>query len=116
MNEPWTLPSPDAPYGAVVFEAFRASGLGVPRTVVTSTLPVRSALLATGRFLSMVPRVVLQFQAKSQAFKGLSIELPTTVRPLAILTLKNRTINPIVRLFTESAREVAKPLAKEGER
>src|SRR5262249_4870229 len=64
MDQAWALPPPDAPYGAVVFEAFRASGLGVPRTVVTSTLPVRSALLATGRFLSMVPRVVLHFQPR----------------------------------------------------
>ena len=111
MNEAWTLPRPDAPYGAVVFEAFRAAGLGVPRTVVTSTLPLRSALLATGRFLSMVPGVVLRFQAGNQALKGLPIDLPTTVRPLAIITLKNRPLNPIAGLFTDHAREAARPMA-----
>jgi DNA-binding transcriptional LysR family regulator len=113
LNEPWALPPPDAPYGTVVFDAFRASGLKVPRTVVTSTLPLRGALVATGRFLSMVPRVVLQFQPGNRTFKGLPIDLPTTFRPLAIITLKNRPLNPAAKLFTDCAREVAKPLVVE---
>ena len=57
----------------------------------------------------MVPRVVLQFQAGNQALKGLPIDLPTTVRPLAIITLKNRPLNPVASLFTEHARETARP-------
>jgi DNA-binding transcriptional LysR family regulator len=113
LNEPWTLPMPDSPYGSVVSEAFRAQGLGIPRTVVTSTLPVRSALLATGRFLSMVPRVVMRFPVKTQKLKSLPIDLPTTLRPLALITLKNRTLNPAAQLFTDFAREAAKPLVNE---
>ena len=112
-NEQWALPPPDAPYGTVVFEAFRASGLDVPRTVVTSTLPIRSALLATGRFLSMVPNVVLQFSPQDRALKGLPIDLPSTVRPLAIVTLKNRTLSPITEVFTNCARESARLTEKE---
>jgi DNA-binding transcriptional LysR family regulator len=113
LNEPWTLPMPDSPYGSVVSEAFRAQGLGIPNTVVTSTLPVRSALLATGRFLSMVPRVVMRFPVKTQKLKSLPIDLPTTLRPLALITLKNRTLNPAAQLFTDFAREAAKPLVNE---
>ena len=113
MNEPWTLPAPEAPYGSVVLEAFRAHGLGVPRTVVTSTLPVRRALLATGRFLTMVPRVVVQFSTKDEPLKSLPIALPATRKPLAIITLKNRTLSPVADLFTNYARNLAKPLAKE---
>jgi DNA-binding transcriptional LysR family regulator len=111
-NEQWALPPPDAPYGSVVFEAFRASGLDVPRTVVTSTLPIRSALLATGRFLSMVPNVVLQFAPGGDALKALPIELPSTVRPLAVVTLKNRTLSPITELFANCARETAQLATK----
>jgi DNA-binding transcriptional LysR family regulator len=113
LDEPWTLPMPDSPYGTLVLEAFRARGLGVPRTVVTSTLPVRNALLATGRFLSMVPRVAMRFPVRNQGLKSLPIDLPTTLRPLALITLKNRTLNPAAQLFTDVAREAAKPLAKE---
>src|SRR5258708_40282982 len=108
MNWPSPLPSSHAAYGTVVPEAFRANGPPLPRTVVASTLPVRSALLATGRYLSMIPRVALQFQARNQAFRGLKIDLPTTIRPLALVTLKNRTLNPVPQLFTDWASEVAK--------
>jgi len=115
IDQPWTLPPLDSPYGAVVLEAFGASGLQVPRTAVASTLPVRSALLATGRFLSMVPRVVLQFPTRNPVLRGLPIDLPTTFRPLALVTLKNRTLNPVAQLFTEWAREAAKPPAKNSQ-
>jgi DNA-binding transcriptional LysR family regulator len=106
-DEPWILPRPDAPYGAVVAEAFRAGGLALPRTVLTSTLPVRSVLLATGRYLSMIPRVALQFPVPGQTLRALPIELPSTPRPLAIVTLKNRTLSPVAQVFVEAARKAA---------
>src|SRR5215813_1677607 len=114
MDEPWTLPPPDTLFGSVVAEAFRASGLDVPRaTVVTSNISVRNALLATGRFLTMVQGSVLAFPTDSPALKDLPIELPqATRRPVGLITLKNRTLNPVAQLFIDSAREAAKPLAK----
>jgi DNA-binding transcriptional LysR family regulator len=107
INEPWTLPPRDTPYGTVILDAFLANGLSFPNAVVTSTLPVRNTLLATGRFLSMMPRVVLQFPTH-QMFKSLPIDLPITLRPLAVVTLKNRTLNPAARLFTACASKFAK--------
>jgi len=108
VHEPWMLPAPETPYGAIVREAFHAAGLDVPATAVMSTLPVRAALLATGRFLSMVPRIVLHFPTPPQTFKKLPIDLPTTPRPLAIVTLRNRTLSPVAELFAECARELGK--------
>jgi LysR family pca operon transcriptional activator len=32
--------------------------------------------------------------------------------PIGISTLKNRTLSPVAQLFIDSAREMAKPLAK----
>ena len=90
MKERWLLPPPGSPFASVVAEAFRASNLGLPPTVATSTFPVRNALLATGRFLTMIPRVALVFPTARPALRSLPIELPSTVRPLAIITLKNR--------------------------
>jgi DNA-binding transcriptional LysR family regulator len=112
INEPWTLPPPDTLFGSVVTEAFRASGLDVPRTAVISSLPVRNALLATGRFLTMVTRVVLEFPTRNLELKALPIDLPTTRRPVGIITLKNRTLSPAAQLFIDCAREIARPLAK----
>jgi DNA-binding transcriptional LysR family regulator len=113
MEEPWALPLADQPYGSVVHEAFRAHGLTVPLAVVGSTLPLRTALLMTGQFLSMVPRVVMQFPPKNRLLKVLPIELAGTARPLALVTLKNRTLNPAAQVFADSVRETAKSLCKE---
>jgi DNA-binding transcriptional LysR family regulator len=44
--------------------------------------------------------------------KVVPVDLPAPSGPVAIVTLKNRTVTPAVQLFIERAREVAKSLAK----
>jgi DNA-binding transcriptional LysR family regulator len=111
VNEPWVLPPPDTLTGSVVAEAFHASDLDVPRgTVITSTTPVRNALVATGRFLTIVSNSVLTFSRDNTRLKRLPISLPTTRRSVGIIALKNRTLSPVAQLFIDSAREIAKSL------
>ena len=99
--------------GEIVTEAFRVSGLDHPRvTVVTNSPEVRMSLLATGRFLTIVPTSALRFLTKRSNIKVLPVELPIARVPNGIVTLKNRTLSPVARLFIETAREVAVPLAK----
>jgi DNA-binding transcriptional LysR family regulator len=74
--------------------------------------PLRTALLMTGPYLSMVPRIATQFAPKNRSLKTLPIDLPMTTRPLALVTLKNRTINPWARIFADHARDATKPLAR----
>jgi DNA-binding transcriptional LysR family regulator len=113
MREPWTLPPPDTLSGSVIAQAFRDQGLDLPpTTIITATVPVRSALLATGRFLTIIPESVLQFPANNPVLKRLPVELPTTRRPVGIITLKKRTLSPVAQLFIDCTREVAQPLAK----
>jgi DNA-binding transcriptional LysR family regulator len=113
IDEPWTLPAPNSGYGSLFADAFRHAGLDLPRTnVVTFTVLARIALVANGRFLTIVPESVLRSAFGEPAIKALPIHLPTTRRPVAIVTMKNRTLNPAVQLFIECAREVAGPLAK----
>ena len=112
INEPWTLPPPDSLSGSVIAEAFRAHGCDFPRTaVIASTVPVRDALLATGRFLTIVPDSVLKFPTKNTAIRQLPIDLSTACRPIAIVTLKNRSLNPATEMFIKGAREAAQSLA-----
>ena len=108
MNEPWTLPPPDSPSGSIVVEMFRASGLDLPRaTLVTSSIPARNALLASGRFLTVLPASVLKLAGADQEIKALPVDIPKAGRPVGILTLKNRTLSPVTQLFIRCAREVA---------
>lgn len=109
MDQPWTLAPPDNQSGLIAAEAFRTNGLDLPRaTVITSTIPVRNALLATGRFLTIVPSSLLRFSTNTPPLKRLPIKLKTKRRPIAVITLKSRTLSPVAQLFINSARELAK--------
>jgi len=111
VNESWLLPPPERALGPVYLETFRACGLDYPRTVVFTVPPeVRINLVATGGFLTIVPRSVWSF-SKRPDIKVLPIELQHGHVPIGIVTLKSRTLSPVAQLFTEHAREVAKPLA-----
>ena len=94
-------------------EAFRASGLDYPRTpVFIIPTEVRISLLATGHFLTILASSALRFPTRRTEIKALPIDLPLPLVPVGIVSLKNRTLSPVARLFTEQAREVAKPLAR----
>jgi DNA-binding transcriptional LysR family regulator len=113
VNEPWVLPPSESPIGALTMDAFRASGLNYPRvTVVTLAPEVRISLLASGRFLTIVPASALRFLTNRSELKALPVELPISRVPNGIFTLKNRTVSPIAQLFTETVREVAKHRAR----
>ena len=91
----------------MVSEAFKSNGLEAPPSAIIAPLAVRYPLLATGRFLTILPRVVLAYPAQTDRLRALPIDLPATRRPFGILTLKNRTVSPVVRRFIEQAHEVA---------
>ncbi len=97
---------------SIAMETFRASGLECPRAtvVVDSTPQVRMSLLTSGRFLTIFPASALRFSAQRAEIKVLPVELPMARVPIGVVTLKNRTLSPVARLFIEAAREVAKPL------
>ena len=112
VEEPWMLAPPEIAEGSPVVELFRAHGLPVPHAKVLGlSLPLRNGLLATGRFLTVVPGSVLRFGAERTLLKALPVELPNWKLPVAVITLKNRTLSPVAQLFIETARAVAKPLA-----
>jgi DNA-binding transcriptional LysR family regulator len=112
MNEAWVLPPQDNVVGEVALRAFRACGLDYPRTTVFSDSPhVRMALVASGRFLSIFPGSALSFPATHPGIKKLPVELPTHV-PVGIVTLRERLLGPVSRLFIEHGREIARTLGK----
>jgi len=112
-DEPWVLPPPNSPIGTFTAEAFRATGLRPPRaTVITLSLNLLYRLLRTGRFLTVLPRFILEPSSKHLPLKALSVDLPNARGTVSIVTLKNRTLSPLAELFIETARAVTKPLAK----
>jgi DNA-binding transcriptional LysR family regulator len=113
IDEAWLLPPAGTLPRSLVEEAFHACGLRVPRaSVVSLSFNLYSSLLPTGRYLAAIPGTVLRYGALRSAVKVLAVEFPIQPTPIAIMTLKHRTLSPVARLFIECAREVAKPLAK----
>jgi len=111
IDESWIIQSPHTSSYKFLAEAFRARGLSMPKaSIVTLSEPLRTNLLESGSFITVLPRSWLALQAKRYALKELPVELPTSSWPIAILTLKNRTLSPLVVRFIECAREVAKSL------
>jgi DNA-binding transcriptional LysR family regulator len=112
LDEPWILPSPDAVVWQLIAASFHAAGLTLPKSsVVSSSVPLRNLLLATGRYTSVLPRSMLYYGAGQLRVKILPIKLPRISWPVEITTLKNRMLSPAANLFIECAREVAKSIS-----
>ncbi len=113
LHEIWCLPPYDRLIGSLIVEAFRSQGLDVPRhTVVSSSIQLFNALLATGRFLGVLSDSTLRLSGKRLSLKALPVEFSIRPGPVGIVTLKDRTVGPAAQLFIDHARKVAKPLAK----
>jgi molybdate transport repressor ModE-like protein len=113
MDEPWCLQPPNTRAGLSHLDAFRGSGLDVPRKKVTSiSVQVQIGLLGTQRYLTIFPNSLLRFGGRRLSIKALPIELPVEPWAVGIVTLKRRTISPAAQLFIETAREVTKSLAR----
>jgi DNA-binding transcriptional LysR family regulator len=111
-DEPWTLPRPETAAGTLAADTFRRCGLGLPHTrVICNSIQMHNALLATGEYLAMFPRSLLEFGAQRLSITVLPVDLPASAAPLGIITLKNRTLSPVTQLVIECVREVARPLA-----
>jgi DNA-binding transcriptional LysR family regulator len=111
----WILYPPYQVPTLVVEEAFHAQGLDPPQpSLMTYSFYLRETLLTTRDFLSVVPASMLRaFNSRGVAVKALPVDLGVNARPMAIFTLKNRTLSPAVELFIESVRAVGKSMAEQ---
>jgi DNA-binding transcriptional LysR family regulator len=115
VDEPWIVPNSRA--GSMVAEACRAKGLKEPNvSLVTYSVHVRADLVATGDYLTAFPASVLRFNAERFGLKVLPVDLPVRPWPVAIVTLKNRTLSPVVQRFVDHVRLVTKPMANHSAR
>ena len=111
IDEPWIFP-PNHVVHDMIGEAFAAEGLAIPAEHVdSSSILLRFELLETGRYVTVLTDSVLRHGARHWPIKVLPIDLQFSPRPLSVLTLKNRTLSPAVRLFIDHLRAVARTLS-----
>jgi len=105
VNERWILATPPSWNHRIVSEAHRIRGLSMPKVVLsTFSTHIRASMVGSGRFIATFPKSVAHFYAKQFELKVLQVDLPVRPWPVAILTLKNRTISPVVHLFIDHVR------------
>jgi DNA-binding transcriptional LysR family regulator len=113
VGESWILSPLETQPGSPVVAAFRATGLTLPKAhVLAYSLPLRASLLATGQFLTVMPESVFRFGAARLSLRVLPVELPRWQAPVAIVTLKRRTLSRAAMLFIETAHRISRPLTK----
>jgi DNA-binding transcriptional LysR family regulator len=94
---------------ALTERAFRAANLPPPKMrVMTFSVQLRAHLLAGGDFLTTMPKSMLHLNPECRGLKELPIRLPNSNFPLAIVTLKDRTLTPAVALFLDRLRSHVK--------
>jgi DNA-binding transcriptional LysR family regulator len=110
-GERWILPRRGSIICEELADAFRARGATFPpKGVVWGAVSLMCAFLPQRDCLGTVPASVLRFSASIPRLKALPLDLPLAPWPVGVMTLKNRTLTPVVKLFIDCAREVAKPL------
>jgi DNA-binding transcriptional LysR family regulator len=109
IGEHWTLAPPDSFQGRLVDDFFRRKKLKPPHAVVTTISTYMSLnLLATGRFLSILPVTMLQHPSNRAWLRALSVDLGDTAGAIAAITLKKRRAGGAVKLFVDESRSIGR--------
>jgi DNA-binding transcriptional LysR family regulator len=96
----------------LVAEAFELNHLKMPKAALTTfSVHLRTHLLATNNYVAAMPHSLLQFNAREFGFKALPVKLPVRSFPVAVVTLKNRTLSPVAELFIKYLRKITKAAA-----
>jgi DNA-binding transcriptional LysR family regulator len=112
IDEPWILPPADTWYHAFVTKAFRSCGLAVPKaSLVTHSVALRTRALTERPYIATFARSVVELNARNYPLSILPVNFPTQSLPGGILTLKHRTLSPVVERFLATTRVVAKSFA-----
>jgi DNA-binding transcriptional LysR family regulator len=113
VNESWCLPMFDTFPWTRIADAFCTRHLALPHRIVTTrSILLMTTLVETGGFLTILPRTVVHFCAKKFSLKILPVALDSEPYPVGIVTIKDRTRNPVATLFQECARRVANTFAE----
>jgi len=110
--ESWVLPPYDRAPGALIAQIFQETGIKPPEpSVATLSIQLTIRLIASGRFVGLLPGSVARLSAKGVGLKILPVRLPDVRFSLEIITARDRTPTPLAGLFIEQARTVAKSLS-----
>jgi DNA-binding transcriptional LysR family regulator len=113
MEEQWTLTPPESFLGRMVADVFRRRKLALPSAVVsTNSNYMQLHLLASGRFVSVLPSTLLRHKANSTWLRAFNVDLTDSSGPIASITVRKRRSAGAVKLFQAMSRTVSKEFAE----
>ncbi len=116
LGEPWILTPPNGRAHALMVEAFQARGLAMPKVCLTTySLHLRALMVATGPFITALPAFTVRLDAGQPTLKALPVDLPARSWPVAIVTLKNRSLSPVAQLFIDHVRDFTASLVAQAQ-
>ena len=88
----------------------------LPRaSVTTHSHYLREILLATGKYLAMIPISMLGvYNRNGVTVRRLRLDLGIKSTPMTLYTLRNRTLSPVSELFIECVRATARTIGSRG--
>jgi DNA-binding transcriptional LysR family regulator len=103
-DEPWAFSPLNGISGQSMAQAFRSSGLDLPRImVVASSMQLLRRLVMENEFLALFPDSVVR---SAEDLCALPVAIKARWQPIGILTVRHRTLSPLAKLFIECARSV----------
>jgi DNA-binding transcriptional LysR family regulator len=112
-EEAWCVPAYQGSFaGELVAKAFASRGLTPPPQAVLSTsIQLFAALLASGRFVSALSQSAVMLSGRHLGLRALKTDPALGSGPVGLVTLKGKAMTAPVQLFIQAAREVAKSIA-----
>ena len=115
VDEPWVVTESDTLSYRRLSEAFAARGLRPPQKILqTLSSHLRVNLASSGSHITTLPNSTLRVYGERFGLKALPIDLPALSWPAVIVTLKNRTLSPVVERFIQHVRDFTRPMRNSG--
>jgi DNA-binding transcriptional LysR family regulator len=115
-GESWCVPAYRGSFaGELVARAFAARKLPPPpQAVVSTSIQLFAALLASGRFVSALSQSAVVLSGRRLGLKALQTDPALGSGPVGIVTLRSKAITAPVQLFIQAARDVATAIVASG--
>ena len=84
------------------------------RILQTISSHLRVNLAASGSHITTLPNSTLRVYGERFVIKALPVDFPAQSWPAVIVTLKNRTLSPVVERFIQHVRDFTRPMRAEG--
>jgi DNA-binding transcriptional LysR family regulator len=109
MEERWALSPAESFLGRVVADLFARRNLPLPAAVVTTvSVYMRLTLLASAKFISILPLTMLRHPSGTSWLRPLKVDLSDSAAPIALITLKKRQPSGALKLFRQATLDICK--------